>query len=78
MLTVTKEAAAFLKVAKAAGRSRKPRKERRAVPESGSEEVRYLMSPENRASDSHLATNPILKIGNSSSKGSAFLWKVCS
>jgi hypothetical protein len=72
MLTVTK------KRQQPSSRSRKPRKERRAVPESGSEEMRYLTSPENQASDSHLATNPILTIGNSSRKASAFLWKVRS
>ena len=38
MLTVTRKAAAFLKVAKAA-------KGRHAVPASGSEEMRYLTSP---------------------------------
>ena len=66
MLTVTKKAAAFLKVAKVA-------EGRRAVPESGSEKMRYLSSSETRASDSQLARSPILTIGSSSRKGSASL-----
>ena len=45
---------------------------------SGSEEMRYLTSPENRASDLQLARNPTLTIGNSSRKGFAFLSKISS
>jgi hypothetical protein len=71
MLVVTKNAAAFLKVAKAAEGARRGagiRLRREAVPDES----------ENRVSDLSLATNPILTIGNSSRKDSAFLWKVRS